>query len=74
MLLSLPLVLFKLIVAKQWKVSNNAHSSKQGKVSLISIDGLHQLHILIFFLAVFHVLYSVITMTLGRIKVRYRHM
>ena len=39
-------------------------------MSLISIDGLHQLHILIFFLAVFHVLFSVITMTLGRIKVK----
>ena len=39
-------------------------------MSLISIDGLHQLHILIFFLAVFHVVFSVTTMTLGRVKVR----
>jgi mlo protein len=40
-----------------------------GKVSLISINGLHQLHIFIFFLAVFHVTYSAITMALGRAKV-----
>lgn len=37
---------------------------------LISTDGLHQLHILIFFLAVFHVLYSAATMMLGRLKIR----
>jgi mlo protein len=43
----------------------------QGKVSLISINALHQLHIFIFFLAVFHVSYSAITMALGRAKVPY---
>lgn len=43
---------------------------KEGSVSLISVDGLHQIHILIFFLAVFHVLYSAITMALGRLKIR----
>lgn len=36
---------------------------------LISVNGLHQLHIFIFFLAVFHVIYSAITMMLGRLKV-----
>lgn len=36
---------------------------------LISVNGLHQLHIFIFFLAVFHVIYSAITMALGRLKV-----
>jgi hypothetical protein len=40
-------------------------------VSLISINALHQLHIFIFFLAVFHVSYSAITMALGRAKVPY---
>ncbi|KAI4374867.1 hypothetical protein MLD38_012810 [Melastoma candidum] len=43
---------------------------KPGYVSLISINGLHQLHIFIFFLAVFHVTISVVTMTLGRLKIR----
>lgn len=62
------LVLFWLLLNSEG--SNKADSSKQGKVSLISVDGLHQLHILIFFLAVFHVLFCVTTMTLGRIKVR----
>ncbi|GLU19651.1 hypothetical protein SLE2022_358880 [Rubroshorea leprosula] len=43
---------------------------KEGYESLISIEALHQLHILIFFLAVFHVLYSAVTMLLGRLKIR----
>nr|CAD1844679.1 unnamed protein product [Ananas comosus var. bracteatus] len=41
-----------------------------GKVPLVSSHGLHQLHIFIFFLAVFHVAYSAITMALGRAKIR----
>lgn len=41
----------------------------QGYLPLISVNGLHQLHIFIFFLAVFHVIFSAITMTLGRAKV-----
>ncbi|KAF5453783.1 hypothetical protein F2P56_023503 [Juglans regia] len=43
---------------------------KKGYEPLISVTGLHQLHILIFFLAFFHVLYSAITMLLGRLKIR----
>ncbi|KAG8373582.1 hypothetical protein BUALT_Bualt11G0039400 [Buddleja alternifolia] len=43
---------------------------KKGQVALISVDGLHQIHILIFFLAVFHVIYSAVTMALGRLKIR----
>lgn len=45
-------------------------SCKEGYVSLISVDGLHEIHILIFFLAVLHVIYSAITMALGRLKIR----
>ncbi|MBA0791093.1 hypothetical protein Gohar_015692, partial [Gossypium harknessii] len=41
-----------------------------GHEPLISVEGLHELHILIFFLAVFHVLYSFVTMMLGRLKIR----
>lgn len=41
----------------------------QGYVPLISLNALHQVHIFIFFLAVFHVIYSAITMMLGRAKV-----
>ncbi|KAJ6391271.1 hypothetical protein OIU77_025290 [Salix suchowensis] len=41
-----------------------------GYEKLISVDGLHQLHILIFFLAFFHVLFSAITMTLVKLKSR----
>ncbi|ONK64241.1 uncharacterized protein A4U43_C07F23590 [Asparagus officinalis] len=46
------------------------HKCAAGKVPLISTDGLHQLHIFIFFLAVFHVLSCGITMALGRAKIR----
>ncbi|CAN1218467.1 MLO-like protein 8 [Linum perenne] len=50
--------------------ADTATSCKEGDVPLISANGLHQLHILIFFLAVFHVMYSFITMMLGRLKIR----
>ncbi|KAK7307423.1 hypothetical protein VNO77_40474 [Canavalia gladiata] len=50
--------------------STSYKCSKDGHVPLLSVNGLHQLHILIFFLAVFHVLYSAITMLLGRLKIR----
>lgn len=44
--------------------------TKKGLVPLITVDGLHQIHILIFFLAVLHVTYSAITMALGKLKIR----
>ncbi|CAJ1942185.1 unnamed protein product [Sphenostylis stenocarpa] len=46
------------------------YQCKEGHQSLISVNGLHQLHILIFFLAVLHVFYSAVTMLLGRLKIR----
>ncbi|KAM0003225.1 hypothetical protein Hdeb2414_s0293g00859141 [Helianthus debilis subsp. tardiflorus] len=45
-------------------------SCKEGNVPIITVDGLHQLHILIFFLAILHVAYSAATMALGRLKTR----
>ncbi|KAL5752293.1 hypothetical protein ACOSQ2_022800 [Xanthoceras sorbifolium] len=51
-------------------VVTTATTCKTGYEPLISVDGLHQLHILIFFLAVFHVIYSFVTMMLGRLKIR----
>ncbi|KAJ0695037.1 hypothetical protein HanPI659440_Chr15g0615641 [Helianthus annuus] len=45
-----------------------ASTCKKGKVPIITVDGLHQLHILIFFLAVIHVAYTAITMALGRLR------
>ncbi|KAK1290795.1 MLO-like protein 2 [Acorus calamus] len=41
----------------------------QNKVPLISSDAIHQLHVFIFVLAVFHVLYSILTMALGKANV-----
>ncbi|PSS36599.1 MLO-like protein [Actinidia chinensis var. chinensis] len=43
---------------------------KKGQVPLITVKGLHQIHILIFFLAVFHMFYSAVTMGLGKLKTR----
>ncbi|XP_071713349.1 MLO-like protein 9 [Rutidosis leptorrhynchoides] len=43
---------------------------KPGYEALITVSGLHQLHIFIFFLAVFHVIYSALTMIAGRKKIR----
>ncbi|XP_031269213.1 MLO-like protein 10 [Pistacia vera] len=50
--------------------STTTPACKSGYEPLISAEALHQLHILIFFLAVFHVLYSAVTMLLGRLKTR----
>jgi hypothetical protein len=41
----------------------------QEKVALVSTEGIHQLHIFVFVLAVFHVLYCVTTLALGKAKV-----
>ncbi|KAL6190302.1 hypothetical protein ACLB2K_036700 [Fragaria x ananassa] len=49
--------------------SGDSSSCSYGKVPLISISRMHQLHIFIFVLAVFHVLYSVLTMALAQAKV-----
>ncbi|CAH2051444.1 unnamed protein product [Thlaspi arvense] len=43
---------------------------KIGSEPLITLKGLHQLHILLFFLATFHILYSLITMMLSRLNIR----
>ncbi|CAI9778412.1 unnamed protein product [Fraxinus pennsylvanica] len=44
--------------------------ARKGKVPFVSADGIHQLHIFIFVLAVFHVLYCILTLALGRAKMR----
>ncbi|KAI8536748.1 hypothetical protein RHMOL_Rhmol10G0281200 [Rhododendron molle] len=41
-----------------------------GKIQLISQSGVHQLHIFIFLLGVFHILYSVIGMALAQAKMK----
>ncbi|XP_026662382.2 LOW QUALITY PROTEIN: MLO-like protein 6 [Phoenix dactylifera] len=48
----------------------NDECAAQDKVPFISSEGIHQLHIFIFVLAVSHVLYCIITMALGRLKMR----
>ncbi|PIA31259.1 hypothetical protein AQUCO_05100050v1 [Aquilegia coerulea] len=47
-----------------------SYCESKGMISLISSEGLKQLHIFIFVLTVFHVLYCVLTMALGIAKMR----
>ncbi|KAD7477334.1 hypothetical protein R6Q59_003353 [Mikania micrantha] len=56
--------------ARRYLAESSNFTCEKGKVPIITVDGLHQLHILIFFLAVLHVAYSAITMALGRLKIR----
>ncbi|KAL2454873.1 MLO-like protein 13 [Abeliophyllum distichum] len=50
------------------------HRCKAGKVQLLSLEALHQLHIFIFVLAVVYVIFCATTMFLGGAKVReWRH-
>ncbi|XP_058187347.1 MLO protein homolog 1-like isoform X2 [Rhododendron vialii] len=59
-----------------WYAGNSApaggegYCSKYGKIQLISQSGVHQLHIFIFLLGVFHILYSVIGMALAQAKMK----
>ncbi|XP_008788294.2 MLO-like protein 1 [Phoenix dactylifera] len=41
------------------------HCQRKGKVPLLSLEAIHQLHIFIFVLAITHVVFSVLTMLLG---------
>ncbi|CAL9128120.1 unnamed protein product [Musa textilis] len=47
-----------------------AHCLSKGKVPLMSLEAIHQLHIFIFILAVTHVAFSALTMLLGGAKIR----
>ncbi|KAL1819563.1 hypothetical protein DCAR_0415847 [Daucus carota subsp. sativus] len=47
-----------------------AAAAASGKVQFLSEDAIHQLHLFIFALAVFHVLYCIITLALSRAKMR----
>lgn len=51
-------------------VKGDDYCSKEDKVAFVSAYGIHQLHIFIFVLALFHVLYCILTLTLGRYKMR----
>ncbi|KAF5751533.1 Seven transmembrane MLO family protein isoform 1 [Tripterygium wilfordii] len=57
-------------VRRALATSDSSNTCGSGKVSFISSDGIHQLHIFIFVLAVFHILYCVLTMALGRAKMK----
>ncbi|XP_022148940.1 MLO-like protein 13 isoform X2 [Momordica charantia] len=50
--------------------TNVQHCSRKGKVPLLSLEALHQLHIFIFVLAVVHVIFCATTMLLAAAKIR----
>ncbi|WCJ41916.1 Seven transmembrane MLO family protein [Euphorbia peplus] len=50
--------------------NNEAHCELEGKIQLISLEALHQLHIFIFVLAVVQVIFCATTMVLGGARIR----
>ncbi|TXG49561.1 hypothetical protein EZV62_025436 [Acer yangbiense] len=50
--------------------SKSDKCTARGQVALVSAYGIHQLHIFIFILAVFHILYCITTLALGRTKMK----
>ncbi|KAI3797160.1 hypothetical protein L1987_32413 [Smallanthus sonchifolius] len=58
---------FRLVLAE---ASVSGRTCQKGMVEMISPSAVHQLHIFIFILAVFHVLYSVIIIGLGLAKMK----
>ncbi|KAL1820704.1 hypothetical protein ACET3Z_015573 [Daucus carota] len=56
-----------LAVGGEYEIHEDYCATK-GRISLISYKGVHQLHMCIFVLVVFHVLYSIILMALGQAK------
>ncbi|GAB4836465.1 hypothetical protein Ancab_001376 [Ancistrocladus abbreviatus] len=64
-------------IAQSWHPCENDEAgisddkcTKKGKVALMSTDAIHQLHVFIFVLALFHVLYCITTLALGRLKMK----
>ncbi|GLT46314.1 hypothetical protein SLA2020_200760 [Shorea laevis] len=57
-------------VRRSLAAGSSSGSCPAGKVPFVSSEGIHQLHIFIFVLAVFHVLSCILTMALGRLKMR----
>ncbi|KAK8480541.1 hypothetical protein V6N13_031449 [Hibiscus sabdariffa] len=50
--------------------SNLGYCAQKGKVPLLSVEALHQLHIFIFVLATVHVVFCVLTVSIGGLKIR----
>ncbi|XP_057998777.1 MLO-like protein 3 isoform X2 [Hevea brasiliensis] len=58
------------LAAAEASTGSSDYCGSKGKTSLISQDGINQLNIFIFVLAVMQIVYSVLTMALGRAKMR----
>ncbi|KAF4403503.1 hypothetical protein G4B88_008149 [Cannabis sativa] len=59
----------QLLAQKSDEVSADS-CTVQGKVALVSNEAIHQLHIFIFVLAAMQIVYSTLTMALGRVKMK----
>ncbi|XAR72098.1 hypothetical protein NMG60_11018616 [Bertholletia excelsa] len=55
---------------KNWKKTFYEGTCKKGKVQFATAYAIHQLHVFIFVLALFHVIYCVTTLALGTLKMR----
>ncbi|KAM6593352.1 hypothetical protein CsatA_001055 [Cannabis sativa] len=63
------LITRQLLAQKSDEVSADS-CTVQGKVALVSNEAIHQLHIFIFVLAAMQIVYSTLTMALGRVKMK----
>ncbi|KAI6676479.1 hypothetical protein NL676_037275 [Syzygium grande] len=57
------------LLAISISIEHVIHLLGKGKVAFVTAYGIHQLHIFIFVLAIFHVLYCITTLALGTFKV-----
>ncbi|XP_004290769.1 PREDICTED: MLO-like protein 1-like isoform 4 [Fragaria vesca subsp. vesca] len=57
-------------LAEETAEEQNTYCAKTGKVPLLSVEALHHLHIFIFVLAIVHVVFCVLTVVFGGMKIR----
>lgn len=57
-------------LAEETAAEQNGYCAKTGKVPLLSVEALHHLHIFIFVLAIVHVVFCVLTVVFGGMKIR----
>ncbi|XP_038726044.1 MLO-like protein 1 isoform X2 [Tripterygium wilfordii] len=58
------------LLSEEASASQLGYCARKGKVPLLSVEGLHHLHIFIFVLAIVHVTFCVLTVCFGGAKIR----
>ncbi|KAE8677352.1 MLO-like protein 15 [Hibiscus syriacus] len=58
------------LLAEESASSHLGYCAKKGKAPLLTVEALHHLHIFIFVLAIVHVVFCVLTVSIGGLKIR----